>query len=295
MKHLAICIAAIILVSCGSSQNKNKAQGNDETKINVKLEMLWETAPLLRTPESVLADKSRGVLYVSNMNRDAEVNSASGYISKVGMDGNIVELKWVEGLNGPKGMGLFGNNLFVSDFDEIVKIDIESGKIVERTKIEGNPNLNDVTVGSDGSVYVTGYDTDIIYRVKDGVVESVFTGTQGGENFNGLLWEKDRILLITSSSSIFKSIDWDTFKVTVLAEEMGHGDGIASVGNGDYITSDWRGRIFYIPAKGETITLLDTREQEINTADIDYIIESNTLYVPTFYKNTLRAYKVIIE
>ena len=293
-KYLAICITAIILMSCGSSQNRNQAQGNDESQISVKLELLWETESLLQTPESVYADESRSILYVSNMNNSAAPNSASGYISKVGLDGNIVELKWVEGLNGPKGMGVFENNLYVSDNDELVTINIETGKIVEKTKIEEDPRLNGLTVGGDGSVYVAGYAKDVIYKVKNGVVESVFTGAQG-ENFNGLLWEESRMLLITSSGNTFKSVDWGTSAVTILAEEIGHGDGIASVGNGDYITSDWRGRIFYVPAKGETITLLDTREQEINAADIDYIIESNTLFVPTFNKNTIRAYKVVIE
>ena len=293
MKYLSICIAAIILASCGSTQNKNQTQENN-SEISVKLEILWETDPLMQTPESVLADESKGILYVSNMNRSAAPNSASGYISKVDMDGNIVELKWVEGLNGPKGMGLFEDNLFVSDNDELVTINIESGKITEKIKIEGNPGLNDVTVGNDGSVYVAGFETNVIYKVKNGIVESIFSGTQG-ENFNGLLWEDNRMLLTTSSSSMFKSIDRNTFEVNVLAEDIGHGDGIASVGNGDYIISDWFGRVFYVPAEGETITLLDTREQEINAADICYIIGTNTLYVPTFNKNTLKAYKVVIE
>ena len=293
MKYLSICIATIILASCGSTQNKNQTQENDAS-ISVKLEIIWETDPLLQTPESVLPDESRGVLYVSNMNNSAAPNSASGFISKVDMNGNVVEPKWIEGLNGPKGMGLFENNLFVSDNDELVTIDIESGKIVGKIKIEGNPRLNDVTVGSDGSVYVAGYATNVIYKVKDGVVESVFTGTQG-EDFNGLLWENARMLLTTSTGSTFKSIDWNTSEVTVLAEEIGHGDGIASVGNGDYIISDWHGRIFYVLTQGETITLLDTREQEINTADISYTIGNNTLFVPTFNNNTLRAYKVVIE
>jgi hypothetical protein len=294
MKYLSICITAIIMVSCGQTQKKNQTQENNETKISVKLEMLWETDTLLQTPESVLVDEMRGILYVSNMNSSAASNSANGYISKVDMDGKIVELKWAEGLNGPKGMGLFGNNLFVSDYDELVTINIESGKIVDKIKIEGNPGLNDVTVGNDGSVYVAGFSSNVIYKVKNGVVELVFNGTQE-DNFNGLLWEKDRMLLTTSSSSKFQSIDWKTSEVTVLAEGMGHGDGIAPIGNGDYITTDWFGRIFYIPAKGEKITLLDTREQEINTADISYNIGKKTLYVPTFYKNTIRAYKVIFE
>ena len=266
MKYLSICIAVIILVSCGQNQNTNQAQENDETQLNVKLELLWETDTSLQTPESVLVDEARDILYVSNMNRDAAVNSANGYISKVDMNGNIVELKWVEGLNGPKGMGLYENNLFVADFDALVTINIESGEIVEKIKIEGNPELNDVTVGNDGSVYVAGFATNIIYKVKNGVVESVFTGTQG-EDFNGLWWENDRILLTTSSGSLFKSIDLNTSEVTVLAEGIGHGDGIASVGNGDYIITDWFGRILYVPSNGEIITLLDTREQEINNTD----------------------------
>ena len=294
MKYLSIFITVIILVSCGQAQKNNQTQENIETKISVKLEMLWETDTLLQTPESVLVDEARGMLYVSNMNNSAPSNSGSGYISKVDMDGKIVELKWAEGLNGPKGMGLFNNNLFVADDDELVTIDIASGQIVNKIQIEGNPGLNDVTVGDDGSVYVAGFLSNVIYKVKDGVVESVFTGTQE-ENFNGLLWENDRILLTTSSGSEFKSIDWKTFEVTVLAEEIGHGDGIASIGNGDYITTDWFGRIFYVPSEGEKITLLDTREQEINTADISYNTAKKTLYVPTFYKNTIIAYKVISE
>ena len=294
MKYLSIFITVIILVSCGQAQKNNQTQENIETKISVKLEMLWETDTLLQTPESVLVDEAGGMLYVSNMNNSAPSNSGSGYISKVDMGGKIVELKWAEGLNGPKGMGLFNNNLFVADDDELVTIDIASGQIVNKIQIEGNPGLNDVTVGDDGSVYVAGFLSNVIYKVKDGVVESVFTGTQE-ENFNGLLWENDRILLTTSSGSEFKSIDWKTFEVTVLAEEIGHGDGIASIGNGDYITTDWFGRIFYIPSKGKKITLLDTREQEINTADIAYNTAKQTLYVPTFYKNTIIAYKVISE
>ena len=281
MKYLAIFITAVILMSSGLAKART-----------VKLELLWETESVLQTIESVLVDKSRGVMYTSNMNNGGGRGNA--FMSKVGMDGKIIELRWVEGLNGPKGMGIVGGNLFVADGNELVKIDIASGTIVEKTLIEGNPGLNDVTVGADGSVYVSGYNSNVIYKVKDGVVESIFSGERG-ENFNGLFWEKDRILLLTSTSSQLKAIDWATSRVTILAENLGHGDGIVYIGDGDYITSDWRGRIFYVPAKGEPVTLLDTREEGFNAADIDFVMETNTLYVPTFSKNTLRAYKVVIE
>ena len=295
MKFLTILISAIILISGGSSQKKNQAQeNNDEKSISVKLELIWQTDTLLRTPESVLADKNGNVLYVSNMNSDMPANSGNGFISKLDMQGNIIDLKWAVGLNGPKGMGKVENNLFVADNDELVKIDLGSGEILEKVKIDGNPGLNDVTVGDDGSVYVSGYATNIIYKVKDGIVESIFEG-EDGENFNGLLWEPERMMLITSSGSTFKTINWATGDVTVIATDLGHGDGIIPLGSDDYITSDWRGRVFFIPSEGDPVTLLDTREQEINAADIDYVDADKILFVPTFYDNRLKAYKVIIE
>ena len=295
MKYLTILISAIILMSCGSTQKKNQVQENsDETSKSVKLELIWQTDTLLRTPESVLADEDGKVLYVSNMNSGMPANSGNGFISKLDMQGNIIDLKWAEGLNGPKGMGKVENNLFVADNSELVKIDLGSGEILERIKIEGNLGLNDVTVGDDGSVYVSGYTSNIIYKVKDGIVESVYEG-EDGENFNGLLWEPERMMLITSSGSTFKTIDWATGDVTVIATDLGHGDGIVPLGNGDYITSDWRGRVFFIPAEGDPATLLDTREQEINAADIDYVAADKILFVPTFYDNRLKSYRVVIE
>lgn len=295
MKYLLIIIAATVLVSCGSSQKKNQTQEKSEEKsASVKLDLVWQTDTVLLTPESVLVDEDANVLYVSNMNLDLPENTGSGFISKLDTDGNIIELKWAEGLNGPKGMGIFDENLFVADNDELVKINLETGEIIEKIKVEGDPRLNDVTVGNDGSVYTSGYQSNVIYKVKDGVVESVFKG-EDGENFNGLLWEPEQIMLITSTGSTFKSIDWATMEATEIATDLGHGDGIVPLGNGDYITSDWRGRVFYIPADGDPVTLLDTREEEINAADIDYIADKNLLLVPTFYDNRLKAFKVVIE
>ncbi len=295
MKYLIILTTVIVFASCGSAPKKNQTQEvNAEKSGSVKLEMIWQTDTLLQTPESVLADEDENVLYVSNMNLNMPENSGNGFISKVDIQGNIIDLKWAKGLNGPKGMGIFEKNLYVADNDEVVKINLNSGEIVDKVKIDGNPGLNDVTVGDDGSVYVSGYNSNVIYKIKNGNVESVYKG-EDGENFNGLLWEKDRILLITSSGSTFKSIDWATGNVTIIATDLGHGDGIVPVGNGDYITSDWRGRVFYIPAESEPITLLDTREQEINAADIDYTSTNNMLYIPTFYDNRLKACKVVME
>jgi hypothetical protein len=246
---------------------------------------------LFRTPESVYFDKERKVLYVANVNLNPWVKDGNGFISKMDLSGNITELKWIDGLNGPKGMGVFGNILYVADIDEIVKINIDNGEIDDKILIEGNPDLNDITVGDDGAVYISGSSSNTIYKLQDNEVSEFLIG--GDERFNGLYWEEDRLLLLTSGSSMFKAIDWETKTVTVISKNLGDGDGIIPLGNGNYITSSWRGAIFYIRSDGDVSKLLDTEAINVNAADIDYNDDSNLLFVPTFFDNRIMAYKLV--
>ena len=75
-------------------------------------------------------------------------------------------------------------------------------------------------------------------------------------------------------------------------DSLGHGDGIVPVGSGDYLASSWRGEIFYISADYQKTPLLDTRNEEINAADIDYVQDMQMLLVPTFFKNYVVAYRL---
>ena len=52
-----------------------------------------------------------------------------GWISKLSPKGEVLEAKWVTGLNAPKGMRVQGDTLWVSDIDELVAINRKSGKI----------------------------------------------------------------------------------------------------------------------------------------------------------------------
>jgi len=70
------------------------------------------------------------------------------------------------------------------------------------------------------------------------------------------------------------------------------GDGIEPIGNGDYIISCWIGLIYYLDKDGKIEILLDTRDQKRNTADIGYDPKNKIVYVPTFFKNSVVAYKL---
>lgn len=291
MKITLLLFAIVILASCNSSSNKKQEPAKDEAKA-YKLELIWESDTTVRTPESVLLDRKRDILYVSCVNENPWVKDGNGFITQMDKSGKIIELKWIEGLDAPKGMGISGNSLFIADINTLVEANIETGEITNKIELKGQPDLNDITVADDGSVYVSGSGSNTIYKLEAGTLNPIFKGEEG-ERFNGLFWEKNRMLLLTSNSSIFYEIPWATMQAKVIAKNMGHGDGIAPVGDGGYITTNWKGAVSYVSASGEVSKLLDTEALEENAADADFCIDEQILYVPTFFKNQVKAYKLV--
>ncbi len=92
-------------------------------KSNVKMTEAWFTSGDLKVSESVMYYKANDVLYVANINGKPTEKNNMGFISKVSLDGKIDTLKWVSGMNAPKGMGINGNMLYVTDIDRIHAID----------------------------------------------------------------------------------------------------------------------------------------------------------------------------
>ena len=252
--------------------------------------MLWESDTLVRTPESVLIHND--ILFVSCINEGPWVKDENGFISKMDKSGNVIELKWLEGVSAPKGMGISGNSIYIADIDVLVEVDLETAEITNKYAVEGNPQFNDVTIAGDGTVYVSGSESAQIYKLENGELISIYQGEEG-ERTNGLLWEKDRMLVVTSASSLFKEIPWETMEPKVISDEMGHGDAICSVGDGGYITTSWKGAVFYVSENGEKTKLLDTESLGENAADADFSIDEQILYVPTFFKNKVKAYKLV--
>ena len=174
---------------------------------------------------------------------------------------------------------------------KITSPSFDNGEIINTIELDGQPDLNDITVSNDGIVYVSGSGSVTIYKLKNGALDPIFTGEEG-ERFNGLYWEKDRMLLLTSNSSKFYEIPWGTMEAKLIADNMGHGDGIAPIGDGGYICTNWKGAINLVSAKGEVTELQNTIALGQNSADCDFCIDEQILYVPTFFENKVKAYKL---
>src|SRR5215831_4006902 len=93
---------------------------------------VWTLSADLNAPESAYYDATSNAIFVSSINGDVLAKDGNGYISRLTTDGKVVNPKWATGLNAPKGLRSVGGTLWVSDIDEVVAIDIASGRITSR-------------------------------------------------------------------------------------------------------------------------------------------------------------------
>ena len=286
-------VLLLFLVSCTSQKKKSGEDAGDVTAVKkFELVEVWKTDTLFRVPECVIYDKDNDVVYVSNMNDNPRKKDGNGFISRLSTSGEILDLEWVADMSSPKGLGIYEGKLYVSDVDEVIVIDIAEGKIVERIVIEGAKMINDISIDSQGNLYVSDSDNNNIFLISNGVVSNWLS--EGLNAPNGVLVEGERLLIASMGSKDFASVNLATKEITVLTEAISKGDGIAKVSiPGHFLVTDWNGQVFMIYPDGSKVILLDTREAEIGAADIDYIPGKNLLLVPTFAKHHVVAYKLV--
>ena len=256
----------------------------------VTVQKLWATDTILKVPESVLVDDKENCLWVSNIDGAANGKDGKGSISKLSKTGTPINLDWVTGLNAPKGMAKYKQELYVADLTELVVIDIKKGVIKNKIKVEGSVFLNDVTVNKNGAVFVSDTRTGKVHRYENNMVTIEVENLQGP---NGLLSIDDQ-LLILDRGSLLSLTPGGTISKIMDGMDLST-DGIEKVAPNQYIVSCWNGIVYFVAAGAQKITLFDTRSEKINSADIGYDAKNKIIYVPTFLKNSVVAYQLQIH
>lgn len=253
---------------------------------------LWESDPVFKVPESVLFDAASKTLFVANIDT---VNGSGpwtkdgrGSIGKMAANGKDVKAEWVTGLEAPKGMGIYGGKLYVADITNVVVIDIKGAKIEKTIAITDAQNLNDLTIDKNGVVYVSDSRGRKIYKVKDGVAE-VFADSLRGPN--GVLAHNNDFYILDNGTVL--KVNADKTRTKVVEGLDGGTDGIENLAGNDFIVSAWSGLVYLVnTANGSKEVLLDSRADKANAADIGLDKATKTVFVPTFWKNTITAYQV---
>jgi len=281
-----ILLLAIITISAVSFPLK--AEGT------LELKRIWASESILKIPESVIYDPVDSVLYVSNINGNALKADGQGFISKLSTSGKILQLQWITDLNAPKGMGIIGRKLYVTDLTELVEIDISGSEVINKYTIPDAKLANDIATDVSGNVYIsdTTRDNDTIYRFTAGKVEPWFHH-DGITRPNGLLFSGNILYAGGSGSKKIAKIDHLEGDLIDIVHVGSLIDGLVDIGNDQLIFSDWYGKIFLLQDFEEVSLLLDTIPDQYNAADIFYVQELEMLLVPTFFDNRIMAYEIV--
>jgi sugar lactone lactonase YvrE len=293
MVGIALALAATIL-----------AQGPPPASVAAP-PALWTITADLAAPESAYYHAASQSIFVSNINGPILEKNGLGYISRIRPDGTVVDMKWVTGLNAPKGLRSVGGTLWVSDIDEVVAIDIAGGRITSRVRVEGAQFLNDLATSPDGTVYVSDSQLARIYAVKDGRASVFAEGAEAIEQPNGVLVDGNRLIVGSigpggtgggrgrgagppAGGRLF-AFDLTTKARTILTPEpVGGIDGIEPDGSGGYLITDVFGsRLVHITPQGTARTLLTFPAAG---ADFGYIPDRRIAVVPFLFGNSVAAY-----
>jgi len=265
----------------------------DETKKNI---VVGDVA--YSTPESVEYYAAEDVYLVTNINGSPFAADGNGFISKVKPDGDIVDLKWIDGtkegvkLNAPKGAAIIGNSLFVADINQVHIFELPDGKQKTSITIQGSTFLNGITPGAGNDVYVTdsGYNdgftpsgTDAIYQVwANGKYEAIVKDKEMGHP-NGILSDGSKLIVVTFGTGQVFSIDAAGKKTALPTPPQGGLDGLLKLKDGRFLISSWGGSAIYVLNTDNTFSvLMDSLDAP---ADLGFDTKRNLVLVPLFKQN----------
>jgi len=286
MKKTLVTLGVMLLATAAQAAENSAGTVNAH-----KLTKAWETEATLKTPESVRFDARRKVLYVSNIDGEPWAADGKGSIAKVGLDGKVIAAEWVTGLDCPKGLALSddGKWLYAADIGGVVVIDIKAGKIKNKIAIPDGIQLNDL-VNDKGTLYVSDSKGKKVYAVK-GKKVSVHLDEKVLKGPNGLFVHKGVLYVLDDNS--LNRVEPDKSLKKIAIEMPGGADGLENVtGGDDFTVTAWSGAVWYVNKDGTKELLFDGKAEKTNTADTGWDPATKTLYVPTFFKNTVIAFTV---
>lgn len=260
---------------------------------------IWTVTEGMDSPESAYFDPTSGFVYVSQIGGQAADRDGNGRISKLTLDGDVVAANWVTGLNAPKGLRSFRGTLYTADLDEIVGIEISSGRITSRVKVDiggAGTFFNDLDMAPDGTLYTSDSFGNRIFAIKDARASVFFEG----EDIllpNGVLVDGPRLIVASDgrpargggTPARLVAIDFKTKAVVDVAKApIGTPDGVEHDGHGGYFVSDVAGgRILRVTSTGDVQVL---RQVDRQPADISFVTSRSLLLVPHLGLNRVSAY-----
>lgn len=330
--HSACAVAAIALVAaaCTNSSKlqdtashgtaganadtaKTAAAGTDTTKAGAGSATKVKTIAGFQTPESVKWDASSGYWFVSNINGQAPAKDGNGFISRLTKDGTVDSLHFISGgkngvtLNGPKGLAIIGDTLFVADIDVIRAFNKTTGAPIRSWDVskQGAKFLNDVATTPNGDVYIT--DTQVAFNANGSTshtgVDRIFMISRDRKSAsiaiqsdslgrpNGITWDakNNRFIVLAFGTNAIHGWAPGSSAVTTIATGPGQFDGVEIASDGRVLVSSWADSSVSA-INGSSLNHVVTGVEA--PADIGLDPARGLLAVPLFNKNQVELWQL---
>ncbi len=282
--------SVVIMMACGATL----AEADDVAKATWRLEGF-------KTPESTLVGPTGNLIYVSNINGAPTEKDGNGFISTISPDGKLIKADWATGLNGPKGMSVVGDTLFVADIDELVAIDVASGSVRKKYPAKGAKFLNDIAVDAKGRVYVSDMAGNAIWRL-DGETFGKWLESADLKSPNGLVVKGNHLIVgcwgvmingfATDVPGHLLQVSLVDKKISNLGDgsSVGNLDGLEILSDTEFLATDWMaGKVLKINVSGQAQQVFDLNQ---GSADLGFSAPLKTMFVPMMKDNVVLGFKL---
>jgi sugar lactone lactonase YvrE len=296
-----IALAVIALAGCQWKQLREPASSMEDKAAR----NLIKAPPAVQSinsglagPESVLYDPQQDVYFISNINGGLLDRDNNGFISRVNAQNLAVDLKWIEAgkngvtLDGPKGMAIVGDTLYVSDVTGVRKFDRHTGAPQGEIALPGATTINDLTtdgkrvwVSDTGIVPASGLTffstgTDAVWQIENDHATKIASGRDLKQP-NGLAWVNGHLYVVTFGGAELYQLDGNAKKSAVQLPR-GQLDGLVGLPDGTFFVTSWDGMAIYRGKSGSFDPVLQAIP---NPADIGYDTKRHLLLVPASSSN----------
>ncbi len=263
-------------------------------------------------PEAARYDPEQDVFFVASIGRHATAADNNGFISRVTPAGAVESRRFIAGgergvtLNGPKGMTIVGDTLWVADVTVLRGFHRRHGRPLALIDLgsAGAVFLNDVTAGPDGSLYLSdtglrfGPDGQLshpgpnrVFRVSRTREISVIAEGDTLAGPNGVFWdEPNKRLLIASimGKAVFSWRPGDRTPVLVASGPGGY-DGIDRLSDGRIVIASQDARAVLV-LSGRDLSPLITGVE--SPGDIGVDTRRNRVAIPRLDANVVEIWEV---
>ena len=276
-----VLISLVFLITGCKNQLKEQEQPQTLSEENTRSWTIdsieiWNLNKGLLNPESIIYNPVEEEFYISNGQHYRP--GTAGFISKVSRAGELLERKWIEGLNRPTGMAIKGSALYAADVNRLLEVNLKDGTIIkEYEEPITNSGLNDVAVNDKGEVFVTASFVHSIFKLSDGRLTQWVQDTARLQWANGII-ANDKVVTVAGLN--ISTIDMLTGSVDFLNPQIKifDFDGIRPDGSGGYfLTTVEQSALHHINAQMSHSVL---KSNGGYFGDFEFLSEDETIYVP---------------